>query len=99
MALLEWGGEPSEVIIGSEPAGYTAALYASRENLDVLLFQGSESGGQIMLVPEVKNEGSRGTRIVDEFKEQVARILKFCDPCADKCLAGILMVWARQSVR
>ena len=37
------------IIIGSGPAGYTAAIYASRANLSVLMFQGYQIGGQLML--------------------------------------------------
>ena len=43
------------VIVGSGPAGYTAALYASRANMNVLVFQGFESGGQLMLTSHVEN--------------------------------------------
>src|SRR5918995_393282 len=42
------------VIVGSGPAGYTAALYAARANLDVLVFQGFEVGGQLMLTSDVE---------------------------------------------
>ena len=41
------------VIVGSGPAGYTAALYAARASLNVLVFQGFESGGQLMLTKNV----------------------------------------------
>jgi thioredoxin reductase (NADPH) len=45
------------VIVGSGPAGYTAALYAARANLDVLVFQGFEVGGQLMLRAPVQAVG------------------------------------------
>ncbi len=66
------------VIIGSGPAGYTAALYASRANLDTLVFQGFESGGQLMLTSDVENypgyrEGVAGPDMMDDFEAQAAR--------------------------
>ena len=41
------------IIIGSGPAGYTAAIYAARANLSVLMFQGYQVGGQLMLTSEM----------------------------------------------
>ena len=66
------------VVIGSGPAGYTAALYASRANLDVLVFQGFESGGQLMLTSDVENypgyrDGVMGPDMMDDFEAQAAR--------------------------
>ena len=66
------------VIIGSGPAGYTAALYAARANLGTLVFQGFESGGQLMLTSDVENypgykDGVQGPEMMDEFEEQAAR--------------------------
>jgi thioredoxin reductase (NADPH) len=66
------------VIIGSGPAGYTAALYASRANLDTLVFQGFESGGQLMLTSDVENypgyrDGVMGPDMMDDFEVQAAR--------------------------
>ena len=43
------------VIVGSGPAGYTATLYAARANLDTMVFQGFEAGGQLMLTSDVEN--------------------------------------------
>jgi thioredoxin reductase (NADPH) len=65
-------------IIGSGPAGYTAALYASRASLKVLLFQGFESGGQLMLTTDVENypgypEGVMGPDMMEDFEKQAAR--------------------------
>jgi thioredoxin reductase (NADPH) len=66
------------VIVGSGPAGYTAALYAARANLDVLVFQGFEVGGQLMLTSDVENypgykDGVMGPDMMDEFEAQAAR--------------------------
>src|SRR5215213_11879766 len=66
------------VIVGSGPAGYTAALYAARANLDVLVYQGFESGGQLMLTSDVENypgykDGVTGPDMMDEFEAQAAR--------------------------
>src|ERR687885_381525 len=66
------------VIVGSGPAGYTAALYAARASLNVLLFQGFESGGQLMLTSDVENypgyrDGVMGPEMMDDFEAQAAR--------------------------
>ena len=66
------------VIVGSGPAGYTAALYAARASLDVLVFQGFEAGGQLMLTSDVENypgyrEGVMGPDMMDDFEAQAAR--------------------------
>jgi thioredoxin reductase (NADPH) len=66
------------VIVGSGPAGYTAALYASRANMKVLVFQGFESGGQLMLTSDVENypgyrDGVMGPEMMDDFEAQAAR--------------------------
>ena len=65
-------------IVGSGPAGYTAALYASRANMKVLVFQGFESGGQLMLTSDVENypgyrDGVMGPEMMDDFEAQAAR--------------------------
>ena len=66
------------VIVGSGPAGYTAALYAARANLDVLVFQGFEVGGQLMLTSDVENypgyrDGVMGPEMMDDFEAQAGR--------------------------
>ncbi|HTK07923.1 MAG TPA: thioredoxin-disulfide reductase [Ktedonobacteraceae bacterium] len=66
------------IIIGSGPAGYTAAIYAARANLEVLVLQGYETGGQLMQTSEVENfpgfvDGILGPDIMDTFEKQARR--------------------------
>ncbi len=66
------------VIIGSGPAGYTAAIYAARDNLDPLLIRGFEVGGQLMLTSEVENfpgfKSILGPDLMDKMAEQVKNL-------------------------
>src|SRR5579883_1573097 len=66
------------IIIGSGPAGYTAGIYAARANLSVLMFQGYQVGGQLMLTSEVENypgfeEGILGPPMMEKFEMQARR--------------------------
>jgi thioredoxin reductase (NADPH) len=66
------------IIIGSGPAGYTAAIYAARSSLTVLMFQGYQVGGQLMLTSDVENypgfeEGILGPPMMEKFEAQARR--------------------------
>ena len=74
------------IILGSGPAGYTAAVYAARANLEPLLITGMEQGGQLMTTTEIENwpadvNGVQGPELMQRFLEHAFRHFEMQSAC------------------
>ena len=95
--------ESNVIIVGSGPAGLTAAIYAARANLEPIVLAGSTPGGQLMLTSDVENypgfpEGVQGPELMNMMREQAIRFgAKMIDVDIDRVDLGErpFRLWAR----
>jgi thioredoxin reductase (NADPH) len=96
------GGHSKMLIVGSGPAGLTAAIYAARANLEPIVISGYVPGGQLMITSDVENypgfpEGIQGPELMQKFREQAERFgTRFVDVDVDRVdfSEGPFKLWA-----